>query len=53
MISTFEQVWDKIDGENKPLMEILETLDEEISRRSQLGAELYKARDFTELTKVE
>jgi hypothetical protein len=53
MITTFEQVWDKIGGENRPLMEILETLDDEITQRSQLGAELYKARDFKELTKVE
>jgi hypothetical protein len=53
MISTFEQVWDKIGGEHKPLMEILETLDEEITQRSHLGHELYEARDFKELTKVE
>jgi hypothetical protein len=53
MISTFEQVWDKIDGENKPLMEILETLQKEISEREGLVHELYEARDFKELTKVE
>jgi hypothetical protein len=53
MISTFEQVWDKIDGENKTFPEILETLQEEISQREHLGAALYKSRDFKELTKAE
>jgi hypothetical protein len=53
MISTFEQIWDKIDGENKTYTEILETLQEEISERGHLEFELYEARDFKELTKVE
>jgi hypothetical protein len=53
MISTFEQVWDKIGGENKTYTEILETLQEEISQRSLIGSELYEARDFKELTKIE
>jgi hypothetical protein len=53
MISTFEQVWDRIDGENKPYPDILEKLQEEISQREDLIHATHEARGFKELTKEE
>jgi hypothetical protein len=45
MISTFEQVWDQIDGDNKLLMgEVLEALQKEIDSRESLVLKLLKPR---------
>jgi hypothetical protein len=54
MTYTFEQVWKKIDGENRASMpEILEALQEEISKRESLASKLFHARKFETLTSVE
>ena len=52
--TTFEQVWRKIDGDNKSTMaEIVEALQEEISSRATLASKLFHAKAFQTLTSVE
>jgi hypothetical protein len=43
---TFEEVWDRIDGENKSLGEVGLELEEEISQREKIIHELYQSRNF-------
>jgi hypothetical protein len=51
---TFEEVWQKIDGDNKSTMsEILETLQEEIDKRSSLASKFFQAKEFRALTGVD